>query len=107
MVNQHNPKFTGYRLCILYLFGQHCPFNIFHVKSHLFWSYLKTKNAKNPIFQFQIAPYASVIINGVYWDAQSPRLITIPDAKNLLTPVQRVSMCFDKTEKSGSCMCFR
>ncbi|CAI5448094.1 unnamed protein product [Caenorhabditis angaria] len=40
-------------------------------------------------FATEIAPYASVIINGVYWDAQSPRLITIPDAKNLLTPVQR------------------
>lgn len=39
---------------------------------------------------FQIAPYATVIINGVYWDARTPRLITIPDAKHLLTPVHKV-----------------
>lgn len=42
---------------------------------------------------FQIAPYASVIINGVYWDARTPRLITIPDAKHLLTPVRKVGPC--------------
>lgn len=42
----------------------------------------------------QIAPYASVIINGVYWDQRSPRLITIPDAKNLFTPVKKVSVLF-------------
>ena len=37
-------------------------------------------------FASEIAPYASVIINGVYWDVNTPRLITIPDAKHLLTP---------------------
>lgn len=37
-------------------------------------------------FASEIAPYASVIINGVYWDHHTPRLITIPDAKYLLTP---------------------
>ncbi|KHN75471.1 Alpha-aminoadipic semialdehyde synthase, mitochondrial [Toxocara canis] len=31
----------------------------------------------------------SVIINGVYWDADAARLITIPDAKHLLTPKAR------------------
>ncbi|VDO37093.1 unnamed protein product [Haemonchus placei] len=41
-------------------------------------------------FATEIAPYATVIINGVYWDARTPRLITIPDAKHLLTPVHRV-----------------
>ncbi|EPB71355.1 saccharopine dehydrogenase [Ancylostoma ceylanicum] len=40
-------------------------------------------------FATEIAPYATVIINGVYWDARTPRLITIPDAKHLLTPVQK------------------
>ncbi|VDM51969.1 unnamed protein product [Angiostrongylus costaricensis] len=40
-------------------------------------------------FATEIAPYASVIINGVYWDARTPRLITIPDAKHLFTPVQK------------------
>lgn len=34
----------------------------------------------------QIAPYASCIINGIYWAPNSPRLISIPDAKVLLQP---------------------
>ena len=34
----------------------------------------------------QIAPYASVIVNGIYWAPNTPRLLTIPDAKSLLTP---------------------
>lgn len=43
-------------------------------------------------FATEIAPYATVIINGVYWDARTPRLITIPDAKHLLTPVHKYDM---------------
>ena len=38
------------------------------------------------IFAFQIAPYSSCIINGIYWAPNSPRLLTIPDAKVLLRP---------------------
>ncbi|XP_040565827.1 alpha-aminoadipic semialdehyde synthase, mitochondrial [Lepeophtheirus salmonis] len=37
-------------------------------------------------FSHKIAPYASVIVNGIYWSPQTPRLLTIPDAKSLLTP---------------------
>ncbi|XP_061178911.1 alpha-aminoadipic semialdehyde synthase, mitochondrial-like isoform X2 [Saccostrea echinata] len=37
-------------------------------------------------FSHKIAPYASVIINGIYWAPNAPRLITIPDAKTLLKP---------------------
>ena len=37
-------------------------------------------------FSKKIAPYASVIINGIYWAVNSPRLLTIPDAKHLLIP---------------------
>ncbi|XP_055612755.1 alpha-aminoadipic semialdehyde synthase, mitochondrial isoform X1 [Uranotaenia lowii] len=37
-------------------------------------------------FNKNIAPYASVIVNGIYWAVGSPKLITIPDAKNLLRP---------------------
>jgi alpha-aminoadipic semialdehyde synthase len=37
-------------------------------------------------FNKKIAPYASVIVNGIYWAVGSPKLITIPDAKNLLRP---------------------
>ncbi|XP_056000894.1 alpha-aminoadipic semialdehyde synthase, mitochondrial-like isoform X3 [Ostrea edulis] len=39
-------------------------------------------------FSQKIAPYASVIINGIYWAPNAPRLITIPDAKTLLRPIQ-------------------
>ncbi|XP_055919491.1 alpha-aminoadipic semialdehyde synthase, mitochondrial [Eupeodes corollae] len=37
-------------------------------------------------FNKTIAPYASVIINGIYWAVGSPKLISIPDAKTLLRP---------------------
>lgn len=37
-------------------------------------------------FSKKIAPYASVIINGIYWAVNSPKLLTIPDAKVLLRP---------------------
>ncbi|TMS38063.1 hypothetical protein L596_004871 [Steinernema carpocapsae] len=40
-------------------------------------------------FASEIAPYASVIINGVYWGVNTPRLITIPDAKHLLQPTAK------------------
>lgn len=37
-------------------------------------------------FSTKIAPYASVVINGIYWAVGSPKLLTIPDAKTLLRP---------------------
>ncbi|KAL5278904.1 AASS family protein [Megaselia abdita] len=37
-------------------------------------------------FNKNIAPYASVIVNGIYWAVGSPKLISIPDAKTLLRP---------------------
>lgn len=37
-------------------------------------------------FSKKIAPYASVLVNGIYWAVDSPKLLTIPDAKNLLRP---------------------
>ncbi|XP_064486765.1 alpha-aminoadipic semialdehyde synthase, mitochondrial-like isoform X2 [Ornithodoros turicata] len=37
-------------------------------------------------FSKDIAPYASVIVNGIYWAVNSPKLLTIPDAKKLLQP---------------------
>ncbi|XP_050524129.1 alpha-aminoadipic semialdehyde synthase, mitochondrial isoform X2 [Daktulosphaira vitifoliae] len=39
-------------------------------------------------FNKKIAPYASVIINGIYWAPDSSKLLTVPDAKSLLTPSQ-------------------
>ncbi|KAI5730779.1 hypothetical protein M8J76_017292 [Diaphorina citri] len=38
------------------------------------------------LFASKIAPYASIIINGIYWAVGSPKLLTLPDAKNLLRP---------------------
>ena len=38
------------------------------------------------LFTLQIAPYASVIVNGIYFAPNAPRLISLPDAKNLLQP---------------------
>ncbi|KAK6638413.1 hypothetical protein RUM44_008842 [Polyplax serrata] len=37
-------------------------------------------------FSKKMAPYASVIINCIYWAVDSPKLLTIPDAKTLLRP---------------------
>ncbi|XP_055375686.1 alpha-aminoadipic semialdehyde synthase, mitochondrial [Condylostylus longicornis] len=37
-------------------------------------------------FSSKIAPYASIIVNGIYWAVGSPKLLTIPDAKILLRP---------------------
>lgn len=38
-------------------------------------------------FNKTIAPYSSIIINGIYWAVGSPKLLTVPDAKLLLRPV--------------------
>lgn len=40
----------------------------------------------------QIAPYASVIVNGIFWGPKTPRLLTIPDAKHLFTPNVKQSL---------------
>ncbi|XP_071082800.1 alpha-aminoadipic semialdehyde synthase, mitochondrial-like [Haliotis cracherodii] len=37
-------------------------------------------------FSHKVAPYASCIINGIYWAPNAPRLLSIPDAKVLLRP---------------------
>jgi len=37
-------------------------------------------------FAHKYAPYSSVIVNGIYWSPQTPRLLNIPDAKSLLSP---------------------
>ncbi|XP_061381480.1 alpha-aminoadipic semialdehyde synthase, mitochondrial [Danaus plexippus] len=38
------------------------------------------------VFAQKIAPYTSVLLNGIYWAVDSPKLLTIPDAKHLLMP---------------------
>ncbi|KAI5643420.1 saccharopine dehydrogenase NADP binding domain-containing protein [Phthorimaea operculella] len=37
-------------------------------------------------FAQKIAPYTSVLVNCIYWAVDSPKLLTIPDAKHLLIP---------------------
>ncbi|XP_013412540.1 alpha-aminoadipic semialdehyde synthase, mitochondrial isoform X2 [Lingula anatina] len=48
--------------------------------------FLKHPERYGSNFAKKIAPYASIIVNGIYWDNTQPRLITIPDAKTLLKP---------------------
>uniref|UniRef100_A0A6G1SHE1 Alpha-aminoadipic semialdehyde synthase, mitochondrial n=1 Tax=Aceria tosichella TaxID=561515 RepID=A0A6G1SHE1_9ACAR len=52
-------------------------------------------------FSTKIAPYASVIINGVYWPPNAPRLLTIPDAKRLQQPI-KLSTANNATPLAGS-----
>lgn len=37
-------------------------------------------------FAQKIAPYTSVLVNCIYWAVDSPKLLTIPDAKHLIMP---------------------
>lgn len=39
-------------------------------------------------FNTDIAPYTTCLINGIYWEQNTPRLLTRQDAKSLLTPVK-------------------
>lgn len=50
--------------------------------------YEENPSAYVSTFSHKIAPYASVIINGIYWAVNSPKLMTIPDAKHLLQPTK-------------------
>lgn len=47
-------------------------------------------------FSTKIAPFASVIINGIYWAVGSPKLLTLPDAKTLLRPANTPWLPFSK-----------
>ena len=38
----------------------------------------------DPVFYKNIAPYMSVLVNGGYWDARYPRLLTIAQQKELI-----------------------
>ncbi|XP_060633718.2 alpha-aminoadipic semialdehyde synthase, mitochondrial [Anolis sagrei] len=39
-------------------------------------------------FNTDIAPYATCIINGIYWEQDTPRLLSRQDAQRLLTPLR-------------------
>lgn len=49
--------------------------------------YTENPSLYRSLFASKIAPYASIIINGIYWAVGSPKLLTLPDAKNLLRPI--------------------
>lgn len=53
-------------------------------------------------FSSKIAPYASVIVNGVYWPPNAPRLLTIPDAKRLQQPVAPPQLATAQQQSIGS-----
>jgi len=40
-------------------------------------------------FATKIGPYVSCLVNGIYWAVNSPKLLTLPDAKRLLQPVSQ------------------
>ncbi|KAM4748119.1 alpha-aminoadipic semialdehyde synthase, mitochondrial [Rhinophrynus dorsalis] len=43
-------------------------------------------------FNVDIAPYTTCLINGIYWDPHTPRLLTRQDAQRLLAPVKSTSV---------------
>jgi alpha-aminoadipic semialdehyde synthase len=47
--------------------------------------YQQNPQEYEPIFQEKIAPYVSVIVNGMYWDERFPRLLTKDQMQKLYT----------------------
>lgn len=47
--------------------------------------YLANPERFRSIFVERLAPYTTALINGIYWEANFPRLLTIQDADKLLT----------------------
>ena len=91
---------TAKLICVFVFAYANCWF--FHARTHLIFCWLCLKFRiitlnlwvseylgllhTYKMLLFQIAPYSSCIINGIYWAPNSPRLLTIPDAKVLLRP---------------------
>ena len=47
--------------------------------------YVETPSEYSSLFHERIAPYASMIINGIYWDTPYPRLLTKEHVRSLTT----------------------
>jgi alpha-aminoadipic semialdehyde synthase len=47
--------------------------------------YYANPQSYRPVFHEKIAPYTSVLVNGMYWDAKYPRLLTLDQAEELET----------------------
>lgn len=46
-------------------------------------AYFKDPQGAKSVFHERIAPYATVIVNGIYWDPRFPRLLTGEQAQSL------------------------
>ncbi|NXH01301.1 AASS protein, partial [Loxia leucoptera] len=46
-------------------------------------------------FHIDIAPYTTCLINGIYWEQNSPRLLSRQDAQKLLVPVKSATGAMD------------
>ncbi len=45
--------------------------------------YIQYPQLYHSIFSQKVAPYARMILNGIFWDARYPRLLTIAETKHL------------------------
>ena len=45
--------------------------------------YYKNPHLYKSVFAEKVAPYASAIVNGIYWDQNFPRLLTIKQMEKL------------------------
>lgn len=56
---------------------------------HLYWlQCLKSEKCiRNVVLFAQVAPYTTCLINGIYWDPHTPRLLRRLDAQRLIRPV--------------------
>ncbi|XP_063783261.1 alpha-aminoadipic semialdehyde synthase, mitochondrial [Pseudophryne corroboree] len=50
-------------------------------------------------FNTDIAPYTTCLINGIYWDPHTPRLLNRQDAQRLLAPVKSTSVATEGCPK--------
>ncbi|XP_042563399.1 alpha-aminoadipic semialdehyde synthase, mitochondrial isoform X2 [Clupea harengus] len=46
-------------------------------------------------FRVSVAPYTTCLINGIYWDPQTPRLLRRLDAQKLIRPIKRTVAAVD------------
>ncbi|XP_075414728.1 alpha-aminoadipic semialdehyde synthase, mitochondrial isoform X1 [Tenrec ecaudatus] len=46
-------------------------------------------------FNTEVAPYTTCLINGIYWEQNSPRLLTPKDAQTLLAPVKSTDVAVE------------
>eukprot|EP01083_Nonionella_stella_P092677 259497_1 len=55
--------------------------------------YYENPNMYKPVFHERIAPYVTALVNGIYWDARFPRLLTSKQMANLMHKHPRAMQC--------------